>query len=112
MITDMKYTVASKCGFKCFNGESGVTNSAPHIKEYIEGTIERLGFTPDLYYLHRIDPKTPLEESIGALDEIRKAGKTKYIGLSECSAKTLRRANESKSITLYLCFIRHKIAVC
>lgn len=93
-----KIFIASKCGFKCFNGESGVTNSASHIKEYIEGTIERLGFTPDLYYLHRIDPKTPLEESIGALDEIRKAGKTKYIGLSECSASTLRKANSIAKI--------------
>lgn len=94
-------------------GDGSVTNSAAHIKEYIEGTIERLGFTPDLYYLHRIDPSmlftpvktmqkltgfedTPLEESIPALDEIRKAGKTKYIGLSECSAATLRKANSSK----------------
>lgn len=40
---------------------------------------------------------TPLEESIPALDEIRKAGQTKYIGLSECSAKTLRKANSSQS---------------
>ncbi|EME40992.1 hypothetical protein DOTSEDRAFT_74516 [Dothistroma septosporum NZE10] len=87
-----KIFIASKCGFDCF-GDGSVTNSASHIKEYIEGTIERLGFAPDLYYLHRIDPKTPLEESIPALDEIRKAGKTKYIGLSECSAKTLRKAN-------------------
>lgn len=37
-------------------GNGAVTNSASHIKEYIEGTIERLGFTPDLYYLHRMDP--------------------------------------------------------
>lgn len=88
-----KVFTASKCGLRCFNGESGWTNSPSHIKEYIEGTIERLGFTPDLYYLHRIDPTTPLEESIPALDELRKAGKTKYIGLSECSAKTLRKAN-------------------
>lgn len=51
--------VASKCGFAAFN-ENGprVTNSAAHIKEYIDGTIERLGFAPDLYYLHRIDPST------------------------------------------------------
>ena len=48
--------VASKCGFQVFEGDYSVTNSAPHIKNYIEGTIERLGFTPDLYYLHRIDP--------------------------------------------------------
>lgn len=39
-------------------GDGSVTNSASHIKEYIDGTIERLGFTPDLYYLHRIDPST------------------------------------------------------
>ncbi|GLA09408.1 hypothetical protein AnigIFM60653_011729 [Aspergillus niger] len=77
--------------------ERKVTNSAAHIKEYIEGTIDRLGFTPDLYYLHRIDPNTPLEESISALDELRRAGKTKYIGLSECSAATLRKANASSS---------------
>jgi aryl-alcohol dehydrogenase-like predicted oxidoreductase len=51
----LKYAVASKCGIDAF-GSGGVTNSAAHIKEYIEGTIERLGFTPDLYYLHRIDP--------------------------------------------------------
>ncbi|KAH2658115.1 hypothetical protein KXV32_001793 [Aspergillus fumigatus] len=85
--------LASKCGFDVFGPERKVTNSAAHIKEYIEGTINRLGFNPDLYYLHRIDPNTPLEESIGALDELRRAGKTKYIGLSECSAATLRRAH-------------------
>jgi len=100
-------------------GNYNVTNSASHIKEYIEGTIERFGFAPDLYYLHRIDPSmscsncitemprltaytdTPLEESIPALDELRKAGKTKYIGLSECSAKTLRKANSSRSHFLF-----------
>ncbi|KAK1138468.1 hypothetical protein N8T08_002483 [Aspergillus melleus] len=88
-----KVFVASKCGFDVFGPVRRVTNSAAHIKEYIEGTIDRLGFTPDLYYLHRIDPNTPLEESIGALDELRRSGKTKYIGLSECSAATLRKAN-------------------
>jgi hypothetical protein len=87
-----KIFIASKCGFAVFE-KAGVTNSAKHIKQYINGTIERLGFTPDLYYLHRIDPNTPLEESITALDEIRKAGKTKFIGLSECSAGTLKKAN-------------------
>ncbi|OBT43625.1 hypothetical protein VE00_05237 [Pseudogymnoascus sp. WSF 3629] len=93
-----KVFVASKCGFSVFSPQPGVTNSAAHIKEYIEGTIDRLGFTPDLYYLHRIDPNTPLEESITALDELRRAGKTKYIGLSECSAATLRKANSIAKI--------------
>ncbi|KAJ5701883.1 hypothetical protein N7488_009431 [Penicillium malachiteum] len=92
-----KIFIASKCGFDVF-GSGAVTNSAAHINEYIEGTIERLGFAPDLYYLHRIDPNTPLEESITALDGIRKAGKTKYIGLSECSAATLRKANSIAKI--------------
>ncbi|CAG8108791.1 unnamed protein product [Penicillium salamii] len=88
-----KLFVASKCGFDVFGPQRTVTNSATHIKSYIEGTIDRLGFTPDLYYLHRIDPNTPLEESISALDELRRTGKTKYIGLSECSAATLRKAH-------------------
>ncbi|KAJ5720780.1 uncharacterized protein N7483_008714 [Penicillium malachiteum] len=92
-----KIFIASKCGFDVF-GSGGITNSAAHINEYIDGTIERLGFTPDLYYLHRIDPNTPLEESITALDGIRSAGKTKYIGLSECSAATLRKANSIAKI--------------
>lgn len=48
--------VASKCGFDIFAEHRRVNNSASHINEYIEGTIERLGFTPDLYYLHRMDP--------------------------------------------------------
>ena len=47
--------VASKCGFAAFE-DGAVTNSPEHIKSYIDGTIERLGFAPDLYYLHRIDP--------------------------------------------------------
>ncbi|KAF3403169.1 Aldo-keto reductase yakc [NADP] [Talaromyces pinophilus] len=92
-----KLFIASKCGVAVFE-DGAVTNKAVHIKSYIEGTIERLGFTPDLYYLHRIDPHTPLEESITALDSLRKEGKTKYIGLSECSAATLRKANSIAKI--------------
>jgi hypothetical protein len=62
--------VASKCGFACFE-DGAVTNSPEHIKSYIEGTIERLGFTPDLYYLHRIDPsKSPtLSPSHARIDQ-------------------------------------------
>lgn len=69
-----------------------VDNSAEHINSYIEGTIERLGTFPDLYYLHRIEEGRDLKESIGALAGLKKAGKCKYIGLSECSANTLRKA--------------------
>jgi len=70
----------------------GVTNKPDYIVDSIEGTIARLGCTPDLFYLHRIDPDVPIEESIKALDSLKQAGKTKYIGLSEPSAETLRRA--------------------
>lgn len=78
-----KLFIASKCGFDVFGPKRVVTNSPEHIQSYLEGSIERLGFAPDLYYLHRIDPNTPLEVSIPALDGVRKAGKCKYIGLSE-----------------------------
>lgn len=83
------------------NGPTGgIDNSAEHIKSYIQGSIERLGTTPDLYYIHRIEPERDLNESIGALDEVRKAGKCKYIGLSECSAETLRKACNSTWISI------------
>lgn len=55
LIDKILLLVASKCGFDVF-GKGDVTNSASHIEQYIEGTIARLGFAPDLYYLHRIDP--------------------------------------------------------
>lgn len=82
-----------------------VDNSPAHIAKYIEETRERLGYYPDLYYLHRIDPNTPLEDSIPALQKLKTDGKVKYIGLSECSADTLRKACKSEPslvhITLY-----------
>ena len=70
----------------------GVTNKAEHIRSYLKASTKRLGSAPDLYYLHRRDPNTPLEESIGTLDALRKEGKVRYIGLSEVSAETLRAA--------------------
>lgn len=86
-----KLFIASKCGFEVFGPIRSVSNSPEHIQTYVEGTIERLDFAPDLYYLHRMDPKTPLEESIPALDELRKTRKCKYIGLSEvCILLVLR----------------------
>lgn len=100
-----KLFIASKCGISIepevlrdqLPGQMTVTNKAAHIAKYIEDTRERLGSYPDLYYLHRIDPDTPLEESIGALQKLKTEGKTKYIGLSECGAETLRKACASES---------------
>ncbi|KAG7562875.1 hypothetical protein FFLO_01704 [Filobasidium floriforme] len=89
-----KVFIASKCGIEfTADGPTGrIDNSAQHIKSYLQASTERLGTVPDLYYIHRIEPGRDLTESIGALDEARKAGKCRYIGLSECSAETLRKA--------------------
>lgn len=71
------------------------TNARDHIIEYLEGSTARLGSAPDLYYLHRMDPDTDLQESIGTLAEMRESGKCRFIGLCECSADTLRKACSS-----------------
>ncbi|EPE02633.1 aldo-keto reductase [Ophiostoma piceae UAMH 11346] len=87
-----KVYIASKCGFNYMGGDFTVKHSPAHIREYNEGTIERLGLL-DKTKPTIVHTDTPLEESIPALDEIKKAGKTRYIGLSECTAATLRKAN-------------------
>ncbi|PKK64122.1 Aldo/keto reductase [Rhizophagus irregularis] len=64
-----------------------------YVRQACENSLKRLGVDYiDLYYQHRVDPNTPIEDTVGALAELVKEGKIKYIGLSECSAKTLRRA--------------------
>lgn len=84
-----KLFIGSKCGHDA-NGH--VTNSKEHIEATIAESTERLGFAPDLYYLHRIEPGRALEESIGTLQKLKEAGKCRYIGVSECNAETLRKA--------------------
>jgi aryl-alcohol dehydrogenase-like predicted oxidoreductase len=76
---------------------SKVTNSPEHIRSAIQETIKCLGSAPDLYYLHRIDPETKLEDSIAEMQKLKEEGLTKYIGLSECGAETLRKACKSES---------------
>jgi len=68
-----------------------VRGDAAYIHECLEASIKRLGTTPDLYYQHRVDPKVSLEESYGTLEQLRKEGKFKYLGVSECSGETLRK---------------------
>ena len=66
---------------------------AQYVHEACEKSLKRLGIDSiDLYYVHRIDKTVPIEETMNALKELVKAGKVKYIGLSECSSNTLRRA--------------------
>lgn len=82
----------------------GVVNklngSANYIKKSVENSLKRLKTDYiDLYYLHRVDPNTPIEESIFAMGELVKEGKIKYIGLSEASAETIERASTIHEIT-------------
>jgi aryl-alcohol dehydrogenase-like predicted oxidoreductase len=71
----------------------GVNGKPEYVKQSCEGSLKRLGTDHiDLYYQHRVDPNTPIEETVGALAELVGEGKIRYIGLSEASANTLRRA--------------------
>jgi aryl-alcohol dehydrogenase-like predicted oxidoreductase len=74
--------------------------SAANVRNSIEGSLARLGTNYiDLYYQHRVDPKVPIEETVGAMAELVEAGKVRHIGLSEAAAETIRRANAVHPIT-------------
>ncbi|HZR57311.1 MAG TPA: aldo/keto reductase [Terriglobales bacterium] len=78
----------------------GVSGKADYVRKSCEGSLKRLGVeTIDLYYQHRVDPNTPIEETVGALAELVKEGKIRYIGLSEAGPRTLRRASQVHPIT-------------
>src|ERR1700754_1540125 len=78
----------------------GIDGSADYVRRAAEASLERLGLDHiDLYYLHRVDPDTPIEETVGAMAELVKEGKVGYLGLSEVSIATLRRAHAIHPIT-------------
>ncbi len=95
--------LATKCGIVRDPKDPtarGVNGSPAYIRQSCEASLKRLKVEHvDLYQLHRVDPKTPIEESVGALAELVKQGKTRFIGLSEASAATLRRAHAVHPIT-------------
>jgi aryl-alcohol dehydrogenase-like predicted oxidoreductase len=71
----------------------GVSGKPDYVKKSCEGSLRRLGVEHiDLYYQHRVDPNTPIEETVGAMAELVKEGKIRHIGLSEAGVNTLRRA--------------------
>jgi aryl-alcohol dehydrogenase-like predicted oxidoreductase len=78
----------------------GVNGTPDYVRKSCEGSLRRLGVEIiDLYYQHRVDPNTPIEETVGAMAELVKEGKVRYLGLSEASPKTLRRAAGVHPIT-------------
>jgi aryl-alcohol dehydrogenase-like predicted oxidoreductase len=77
-----------------------IDGTPENVRRSIEGSLQRLGTDHvDLYYQHRIDPKTPIEETVGALGELVKEGKILHIGLSEAAPDTIRRAHATHPIT-------------
>lgn len=88
--------LATKFGNTYENGQRGgaVRGDAAYVKQACAASLERLGIDCiDLYYQHRVDNKTPIEETVKAMAELKKEGKIRYLGLSECSARTLKRAH-------------------
>jgi aryl-alcohol dehydrogenase-like predicted oxidoreductase len=78
----------------------GVNGSPAYIRQSIDGSLKRLQVdTVDLYYQHRVDPNTPIEDTVGAMAELVREGKIRYIGLSEAGAKTIARAHAVHPIT-------------
>jgi aryl-alcohol dehydrogenase-like predicted oxidoreductase len=77
-----------------------ISGAPDYVRRACEASLKRLGIdTIDLYYQHRVDPKTPIEDTVGAMAKLVEEGKVRYIGLSEASAATLRRANQVHPIT-------------
>jgi aryl-alcohol dehydrogenase-like predicted oxidoreductase len=89
-----EYILASKCGLHGVDGKRELTNDPAKLKRSCEESLQRLQTDViDLFYLHRYDKVTPLEDSIGALSELVREGKVREIGLSEVSADTLKKAH-------------------
>lgn len=92
--------LVSKCGMRGENGARTIDASPAKLKEDIENSLRRLQTDViDLYYLHRYDKVTPIEESVGQLGRFIEEGKVRAIGLSETSAETIRKGHAEHSIT-------------
>lgn len=93
--------IATKFGFKIINGKSQGLNSRPqHIKEVVDQSLRRLRTDYiDLLYQHRVDPSVPIEEVVGAMSELVKQGKVRFLGLSEAGKETIKRAHKTHPIS-------------
>ncbi|MEZ5426101.1 MAG: aldo/keto reductase [Pyrinomonadaceae bacterium] len=98
-----QFVIATKFGIERSKENAmirGINGKPEYVRAACEGSLRRLGIeTIDLYYQHRVDPATPIEETVGAMAQLVKEGKVRYLGLSEASAETLRRASKIHPIT-------------
>lgn len=97
-----KVVIATKFGFtRSKDGKlSGVNGKPEYVRQACEASLKRLGIeTIDLYYAHRVDPDTPVEETVGAMSRLIQEGKVRFIGLSEASVSSIKRANSVRPIT-------------
>uniref|UniRef100_A0A0D9ZJ23 NADP-dependent oxidoreductase domain-containing protein n=1 Tax=Oryza glumipatula TaxID=40148 RepID=A0A0D9ZJ23_9ORYZ len=95
-----KVELATKFGIAFADGQRDVRGDPAYVRAACEGSLRRLGIDCiDLYYQHRVDKKVPIEVTIGELKKLVEEGKIKYIGLSEASASTIRRAHAVHPIT-------------
>jgi aryl-alcohol dehydrogenase-like predicted oxidoreductase len=93
--------IATKFGFRIGEGKPMGLDSRPeHVLEVAEASLRRLGTDHiDLFYQHRVDPTVPIEETVGAMSELVKKGKARYLGLSEAGEANIRRAHATHPIT-------------
>ncbi|MDF3819677.1 aldo/keto reductase [Leptospira sp. 96542] len=98
-----EYILATKFGFEVDDNEQltwQINGKPEYVKKALERSLKNLNTDHvDLYYLHRLDPNTPIEDTVGVMSELVKEGKVRYIGLSEVSSATIRRAHNIHQLT-------------
>ena len=98
-----QYIIATKFGYEIDDNEQltwQINGKPDYVKKAAERSLKNLGTDYiDLYYLHRLDPNTPIEETVGAMADLVKEGKIRYIGLSEVSSETIRKAHQVHPLT-------------
>jgi aryl-alcohol dehydrogenase-like predicted oxidoreductase len=96
-----RVVIATKFGFRIENGKTTGTDSRPeHVREAVTGSLRRLGTDHiDLLYQHRVDKNVPIEDTVGAMAELVREGKVRFLGLSEAGVDTIRRAHAVHPIT-------------
>jgi aryl-alcohol dehydrogenase-like predicted oxidoreductase len=97
-----RVTIATKFGWRFENGRSVGTDSRPeHVKEVADASLRRLGTDYiDIFYQHRVDPDVPIEDTVGAMADLVRQGKVRYLGLSEAGESTIRRAHAVHPISV------------